>query len=208
MINWLGFFPAALVVSLIPGANQLLGLRNAARYGLGYALAGVAGRLAAFVVLVGLVAAGLGTVIASSATVLTVLKWVGAAYLLWLGITSLLRLRRDGNQAATVEQPRKGWRSLAFGEFGVALSNPKALLLFAALLPQFSTVTGPGTQLALAELGAAYLLVELVVGLGYLAVGRGLGAAGIRTKAQRRVDAGSGVCFLVLAGVLAADNAL
>ncbi|WP_020659483.1 LysE family translocator [Amycolatopsis benzoatilytica] len=208
MINWIGFFPAAFVISLVPGANQLLGLRNAARYGFGYALAGIAGRLVAFVVLVGLVAAGLGAVIASSATVMTVLKWAGAAYLLWLGISSLLRLRRDGARPAAVEQPRKGWRSLAVGEFGVALSNPKALLLFAALLPQFSTVTGPGTQLALAELGSAYLLVELVVGFGYLAVGRGLGTAGIRAKAQRRIDAGSGVCFLVLAGVLAADNAL
>jgi hypothetical protein len=60
MTDWLGFLVAALLVSLIPGANQLLGLSNAARYGTARAMAGVGGRLAAFVVLIGPVVAGLG----------------------------------------------------------------------------------------------------------------------------------------------------
>ncbi|WP_433559729.1 hypothetical protein ACQPWY_16720 [Pseudonocardia xinjiangensis] len=70
MINWAGFIPAAVLVSLIPGANQLLGLSNAVRYGVGHALAGVGGRLVAFVVLIGLVVAGLGAALAASPTAL------------------------------------------------------------------------------------------------------------------------------------------
>ncbi|MFI5606183.1 LysE family translocator [Amycolatopsis sp. NPDC051903] len=204
MVDWAGFVPAAVVVSLIPGANQVLGLRNAARYGVGGALVGVAGRLGAFVVLVGLVAAGLGTLLAASAEALTVLKWIGVVYLLWLGLSSILRARREIAQTAQAA-PRKSVAALAANEFVVAISNPKALLLFAALLPQFTTVGSPA---ALAELGAAYLAVELVVGLGYLLVGRAIGATGIRAKTQRKVDAGSGICFLLLAGVLAADASL
>ncbi|MGW4483721.1 LysE family translocator [Amycolatopsis sp. NPDC004368] len=201
MVDWAGFVPSAILVSLIPGANQLLGLRNAARHGVGRAMAGIGGRFAAFVVLIGLVAGGLGALLAASAEVLTVLKWVGVAYLLWLGISSVLRARREITQP-----PETSARSVITTEFLVAISNPKALLLFAALLPQF--VEGAGAPRALAELGVAYLLVELVVGFGYVLIGRAIGASGIKAKTRRKVDAGSGICFLVLAGVLAADASL
>ncbi|MEW2499200.1 LysE family translocator [Amycolatopsis sp. CA-161197] len=204
MVDWAGFVPAAVLVSLIPGANQLLGLRNAARYGIGYAMAGIGGRFAAFVVLIGLVAAGLGTLLAASAELLTILKWIGVAYLLWLGISSILRARREMSQAP--EPPKsKNLRAVVVNEFAVAISNPKALLLFAALLPQFTTT---GSPTALAELGAAYLGVELVVGLAYVLVGRAIGVAGVKARTQRKVDAGSGICFVILAGVLAVDSSL
>jgi hypothetical protein len=73
VINWVGFVPDVLV-SLIPGANQLLGLSNAVRHGTMAALAGIGGRLVAFVVLVGLVVAGLGATLAASTTALTVIN--------------------------------------------------------------------------------------------------------------------------------------
>ncbi|MEU4668854.1 LysE family translocator [Amycolatopsis sp. NPDC023774] len=204
MIDWAGFVPAAIVVSLIPGANQLLGLRNAARYGVGHAMAGISGRFAAFVVLIALVAAGLGTLLAASAELLTILKWVGVAYLLWLGLSSILRARREMSQAQ--EPPKsKNLRAVVVNEFAVAISNPKALLLFAALLPQFTTTGSPA---ALAELGSAYLGVELVVGLAYVLVGRAIGVAGVKARTQRKVDVGSGICFVILAGVLALDSSL
>lgn len=201
MINWVGFVPAAVLASLVPGANQLLGLRNAVRHGPGYAMAGIGGRLAAFVVLIGLVVAGLGAALAASVTALTVLKWVGVGYLVWIGFTSIRHaLRAPGTAevpvAATAGRP---W-ALARNEFAVAISNPKALLLFAALLPQFTTGGG------LAWLGVAYLGIELLIGMAYVVVGSRIGAGGIPARTQRRIDFGAGFCFLGLAGLLALDE--
>ncbi|WP_043630209.1 LysE family translocator [Nonomuraea candida] len=207
MINWVGFVPAALMVSLIPGANQLLGLRNAVRHGALYALAGVLGRLAAFVIFIGLVVAGFGTMLATSSTALTVLKWFGVAYLAWIGIATLRRAAREPvAQAELGRAADRGVWPVVAGEFGVAISNPKAMLLFAALLPQFTG--GPAADLdgQLALLGAAYLLVELVVGLGYIGLGSRIGATGLPARTRRRVDLGTGACFLGLAGLLAADD--
>lgn len=206
-INWVGFFPAALLVSLIPGASQILGLNNAVRHGISYALAGVGGRLAAFVVLVALVVAGLGATLAASVTALTVIKWAGVAYLAWIGVQALRRAWRPA--AAEAPMPSAStvrWRIVG-NEFAVGISNPKALLLFAALLPQFAAASagGLGTQIAL--LGAAYLGIELVVGVGYVIVGGLIGATGISARTSRQIDFGTGVCFLGLAGLLAADDA-
>lgn len=206
-VNWVGFFPAALVVSLIPGASQILGLNNAVRHGILYALAGVGGRLAAFVVLIGLVAAGLGATLAASVTALTLIKWVGVAYLAWIGIQSLRRAWRPmAAEATATAASTVRWRIVG-NEFAVGISNPKALLLFAALLPQFAAESagGFGTQIAL--LGAAYVGIELMVGLGYVIVGGLIGATDFSARTTRRIDLGSGVCFLGLAGLLATDGA-
>lgn len=207
MINWVGFVPAALLVSLIPGANQLLGLSNAVRHGTMAALAGIGGRLAAFVVLVGLVVAGLGATLAASATALTVIKWVGVGYLAWLGISSLWQARQALSGAEAPPAPSGGgvW-PLVGNEFVVAISNPKALLLFAALLPQFAGEPGPGADLRIALLGAVYLGIELLVGLGYITIGSRIGATGISARTRGRIDLGSGICFLGLAGLLAAED--
>jgi threonine/homoserine/homoserine lactone efflux protein len=209
MINWAGFLPAAVLVSLIPGANQLLGLSNAVRYGIGHALAGVGGRLVAFVVLIGLVVAGLGAALAASPTALMVVKWVGVGYLAWLGITGLRRALTAPTDSVTPPLTAgRGLRRLVVNEFVVAISNPKAMLLFAALLPQFAGEPGGGVDVRIALLGAAYLVVELVVGLGYIGVGSRIGAlgSGIPARTQRRVDLGSSVCFIGLAGLLAVDD--
>lgn len=207
MTNWAGFIPTALLVSLIPGANQLLGLSNAVRHGTAYALAGIGGRLVAFVILIGLVVAGLGAALAASAAALTVIKWVGVVYLAWIGLSSLRRAwRSPPAAAASAPAAGRGLRPLVVNEFVVAISNPKALLLFAALLPQFTGGPTGGTDTQLALLGGAYLGIELLVGLTYVGLGSRIRATGIPARTRRRVDAGSGVCFLGLAGILAADN--
>ncbi|WP_433559730.1 hypothetical protein ACQPWY_16725 [Pseudonocardia xinjiangensis] len=82
------------------------------------------------------------------------------------------------------------------------------MLLFAALLPQFAGEAGPGVDIRIALLGAAYLAVELVVGLGYIGVRSRIGAlgGGIPARTQRKVDLGSSFCFIGLAGLLAVDD--
>jgi threonine/homoserine/homoserine lactone efflux protein len=206
-MNWAGFIPAVLLVSLIPGASQLLGLSNAARFGVGRALIGVTARLAAFAILIALVA-GLGAILAASATALGVIKWIGVVYLTWLGVTSLRRgLQPEvaGAPGAT-PPPDAGLRPVLTQEFLVALSNPKALLLFAALLPQFTDDSQGAVGVQIAILGAAYLVVEFLVGLLYVGVGGRLGATGVAARTRRRIEVGSGACFVAMAALLAVEE--
>ncbi|HEX4246798.1 MAG TPA: LysE family transporter [Pseudonocardia sp.] len=207
MINWIGFIPATVLVSMIPGANQVLGLRNAVRYGMAQAMIAVLGRLVAFVVFIGLVVVGLGALLTASVVAFTVIKWSGVVYLVWIGLVTLRRSTRPSVTAAEI--PAVPTRRLVGQEFLVAITNPKAMLLFAALLPQF---TGPGPEslaLQLAILGASYLVIEVVVALGYATIGSRLrgGSGTVPGKVRRRIDQVTGACFLGLAGYLAAASA-
>jgi threonine/homoserine/homoserine lactone efflux protein len=80
-IAWTSFVPTAFLISLVPGANQLLIVRNAARQGSGDALAGLAGRLGGFVILTGIVAAGVGSALTASPAAFCVTTWRVVAYL-------------------------------------------------------------------------------------------------------------------------------
>jgi threonine/homoserine/homoserine lactone efflux protein len=204
LIDWAGFVSAAVLISVIPGANQLLGLRNAVRYGMWRAMLAVFGRLGAFLVLVGLVVAGLGALLTAYGQALTFVKWCGVAYLVWLGLTSLWRARaaRAGqpDDPITVTSGR-----LIRQEFLVAITNPKAMLLFAAVLPQFTSGGGIGGQLAV--LGSAYLVIEASIALGYVAVGARIGGLNVlQPRLRRRIDLFTGSLFLVLAGFLAVSK--
>ncbi|WP_436942739.1 LysE family translocator [Streptomyces sp. SudanB66_2053] len=200
------FLPAAVLISVIPGANQLLGLANAIRSGASWAFIGILARLAAFTLLIGIVVLGLGAVLAQAPDVLTAIKWSGIAYLTWIGLAAL-RSKPQADfavQAQGVSADR--WR-IPRQEFVVAITNPKALLLFAALLPQF-TSGGQGAELHIALLGLAYMGVEAVVGGLYIGTGRILRwrFRSYKGSIAHRVDQISGVCILVLAGALAVSS--
>jgi threonine/homoserine/homoserine lactone efflux protein len=197
-IDWSAFVPAAVLVSLVPGANQVLSLRHAARYGTADAATALVGRLAAFVLLVAGVAAGLGALLTRSAVVLDVVRWVGVVYLAWLGLVALLRPAHDGAGARAVSRS-----ALIRREFLTAVTNPKAFLLFAAFLPQFvpASAAGPAT---LAVLGCAYIGVEAVSALVYTLVGARLN--GLRRMSVRGLDRIAGVAFLGLAAWLAVEE--
>lgn len=204
MINWGGFLIASVIASLVPGASQVLGLRNAVRYGVVEALIAVSGRLAAFVILIGLVVLGLGAVLATSAAAFEVIRWIGVAYLLWIGVNTLRHSVRGS--ALEITAATVGRQRLVTQEFVVGITNPKALILFAALLPQFVATTDHAT-LGLAVVSFAYLLVELVVATGYACIGARLRAAKVPGKANRRVQRATGVAFVGLAGYLALQQA-
>lgn len=211
MINWIGFIPATVLVSMIPGANQLLGLRNAVRYGMAQAMIALLGRLVAFVVFIGLVVVGLGAVLTASVVAFTVIKWAGVVYLVWIGLATLRRSARESVTAP--EPPAVPTRRLVGQEFLVAITNPKAMLLFAALLPQFTSAGQESLALQLAILGATYLVIEVVVALGYATIGARLrsgsrsGSGTVPGKVRRRIDQLTGACFLGLAGYLAVSSA-
>jgi threonine/homoserine/homoserine lactone efflux protein len=133
--TWLIYLLAAIGLSLSPGPNGLLALTHGALHGRRKALYTVAGGVSGFVIVIALSMFGIGALLQASLGWLTVLKWLGGAYLVWLGI-QVWRSPPVGVAARASSGPRTG-RSLFRQGALAALSNPKALLFFAAFLPQF-----------------------------------------------------------------------
>ncbi|MEC3979136.1 LysE family translocator [Amycolatopsis sp. H20-H5] len=207
-MTWvLVFFGAAVLIAVTPGANNLLGLHNGMTHGGRRALAGLIGRLAAFTLMIAAVAAGLGQLLAASETALTVIKWAGVVYLLWLGCRLLWSsFRGAGNP------PQPGDASVATSavlvarkEFAVAITNPKAILVFTAFVPQFIGAGHGPVAGQIGILGGVYLVAELLAGSLYVGVGTLVRSARLSRRARRNVDRGTGVVLLGIAGTLAAS---
>jgi homoserine/homoserine lactone efflux protein len=133
--TWLIYLLAATGLSLSPGPNGLLALTHGALHGHIKALYTIFGGALGFVVVIALSMFGIGALLQTSLVWLTVLKWLGGAYLVWLGIqvwrSPPIGLELSGDTAA------HGAGSMFSQGALSALTNPKALLFFAAFLPQF-----------------------------------------------------------------------
>ncbi|GGP58081.1 LysE family translocator [Saccharothrix coeruleofusca] len=196
------FFGAAVLVALTPGANNLLGMHHAVRHGPARAATALLGRLAAFSLMVAAVVAGLGPLLAASQVALTVIKWLGVAYLVYLGVRILLSARTaadSGDEAPPAGSPLRK-------EFMVAITNPKALLIFTAFVPQFVDPDRGPVAAQLALLGAVYLVAEALAGTGYVVVGAVIRAVRLSGRARRGLDRGTGVLLLGMAGLLATSR--
>lgn len=169
---WLVYCAAAIGLSLTPGPNGLLVLTHGMRYGLRRAVFTATGGVLGFMLLVAASLAGLGALLAASEQAFAVAKWIGGAYLVYLGIrtwrappvTIALPVAEPSAGGTPAERPGAGapTRRACLAEgFLVAVSNPKALIFFTAFLPQFMQ---PGVPFAVqfAVLGGTFGVVELV----------------------------------------------
>ncbi len=133
--TWLIYLIAAVGLSLSPGPNGLLALTHGALHGRRLTLFTIAGGALGFVVLIALSMFGIGALLQTSLLWLTVLKWVGGAYLVWLGIQVWRSPPLGTTLAAASGQARAG---VLFRQGLLsAVTNPKGILFFAAFLPQF-----------------------------------------------------------------------
>jgi threonine/homoserine/homoserine lactone efflux protein len=200
------FSIVALAAIATPGPTVLLALSNGSRRGVRGALPGIGGAVLSDFVLVGAVALGLGALLAASEFWFSMLKWVGAAYLAWLGVR-MLRSRggsfdapRGSAGALPAGMPGEG-RKVFFKSFLVAVTNPKGYLFCSALLPQFiDPAAAQGMQYALiavlfASLDAAVMLVYAFVGARAMRL--------LTAAAARWIDRTCGAMLLALAGSLA-----
>lgn len=134
--TWLIYFLAALGLSLSPGPNGLLALTHGALHGRRKTLYTVLGGSLGFATIIALSMFGIGALLKASLGWLTALKWLGGAYLVWLGV----QVWRAPPIAALAQQPAGsgagGWPLFRAGALS-ALTNPKGILFFAAFLPQF-----------------------------------------------------------------------
>ena len=159
----LAFGVAALVLIAIPGPSVVFVIGRALAYGRGVALATVLGNSLGLLVVLALVAVGLGVVVQESIAVFTVLKLLGAAYLVHLGVHAVRH--RHGFTVAdrrTTDGVLSRRRAVRQG-FVVGVSNPKAFMIFAAVLPQF------------VDRGAGHVQVQMLL-LGVLAFCIALGS--------------------------------
>lgn len=135
--TWLIYLAAATGLALMPGPNGLLALTHGALYGRRMTLFTISGGVLGFVLVLALSMFGIGAVLGASVHALTVMKWLGGAYLVWLGI-QVWRSPPPALEVAQQQQQRArhGWSLFSQG-FLSAVTNPKAVLFFVAFLPPF-----------------------------------------------------------------------
>lgn len=156
----LAFGLAAFILIVIPGPSVVFVIGRALSYGQGVALASVLGNSTGLFVVMSLVAVGLGAVVAESIVVFTVLKFAGAAYLVWLGIQALRHRRGLHVESGPARMPVSSSRAIRQG-FVVGVSNPKGFMIFAALLPQFVVRDQGGVPTQMFVLGLVAVLLGL-----------------------------------------------
>jgi len=132
---WLIYVAAAIGLSLSPGPNGLLALTHGALHGRFKASYTILGGAVGFITLIALSMFGIGALLEASLLWLTIMKWVGGAYLVWLGI-QVWRSPPIGVVVTESVKPRAGRMLFQQGALS-ALTNPKGILFFAAFLPQF-----------------------------------------------------------------------
>ncbi|MCZ4305673.1 homoserine/homoserine lactone efflux protein [Zoogloeaceae bacterium G21618-S1] len=134
---WLAFLVASIVISVTPGPGAVVTMSVGLRHGYRMSLQTIAGLQVALVIQLAIVAAGLGAVLATSATAFLILKICGAAYLIWLGIQ---KWRSAGKPVSTTTaiEVKHLFRTAVL----INLTNPKAIIFMAALVPQFIDPAG------------------------------------------------------------------
>ena len=134
--QFLGFALASLVLIVIPGPGVLFVVGRALAHGRRIALATALGHAGGNYMVAACVAIGLGSLLQRSVQVFVIVKIVGALYLIWLGVHAIRHRKSLADAMAVATPPREGWRAARDGAV-VGLTNPKAYILFGAILPQF-----------------------------------------------------------------------
>lgn len=197
---WLLYLLASIGLSLTPGPNGLLSLTHGASFGFRRTVYTVLGGALGFFLLIAASLAGMGALLAASERAFTLAKWIGAAYLVYLGVKlwrSPVAVVTTGPRAAASLQGRP---LRMFGQgFLVAASNPKGLIFFAAFLPQF-IVPGVPYGIQLAVLGGTFVVVEIAYEL--LLAGLAQRIAPWLTRHGRWFNRVAGATFVGMGAVL------
>jgi homoserine/homoserine lactone efflux protein len=191
---YLGFVLASTILMLIPGPNVSLIVANSIAYGTRYGLLTVAGTSSAIVLQLALTTLGLAATLDVLAGWFEWIRWIGVAYLLYIGIRQWIAAPVDLTR--TRPQPRS-FRTIAMRGFLISLTNPKTLLFYSAFFPQFLSPDAPiAPQVAVLSLTFLGIAAGLDSAWALLA-GRVRGVLAIRGRLRNRLSGG----FLIGAGV-------
>ena len=200
---YLLFLPACFAINMAFGPNNLLSVTNGAKHGVSPAVIAASGRLVAFAIMIAIAGLGMGAVLVASELAFDVIKYIGAAYLVWIGI----RLLRAPAPTAEVQQARDAasappsMRALVRQEFTVAAGNPKAILVFTAFFPQFVVPGAYASSYVL--LGLTFLVFELVAIALYALLGARMRRLANGSRAMRWFNRVSGSMMVGFGLILA-----
>ena len=193
------FLATVYVVILIPGPSVIFTVSRGVALGRRAALATVLGNTSGLFCQLVLVVVGLGSVLASSDTVFTVLKLAGAAYLVFLGLRSVRHRRELARALSPAALGRRPMTTIIREGFFVGATNPKGLLIFTAILPDFIDRGAGHPTLQLATLGVICVLVALLSDSSWaLASGAAREWLGRSPRRLERLSAGGGITMVAL----------
>jgi threonine/homoserine/homoserine lactone efflux protein len=191
--TYLIFLVTTAVVIFSPGAAAVAVASQGAANGGRRALGGVLGIASANAVYFALSATGIASLIIASNMVFSAIKWAGVAYLVWLGLTALftpsgaIRVKRGGRQSSL--------KALFAQGFVIEFANPKALLYFAAILPQFLNIDSAILPQILV-MGLTTFLIDLTSYTAYAFLGDRLTRGGVKNWVVNLVNKCAGAALL------------
>lgn len=201
---WLSFFLVTLIAVFSPGPAVLMAVTHGAQFGVRRAVFPILGNVTGLAIIISASAVGIGSVLVASSALFFWLKIVGGLYLIYLGV----KLLRKGFQAQALELDAttiKSSRGKSYVQgIGVALSNPKALLLIGAMFSQFLDVTQPIPP-QLAVLGVTLMTLSFSALMIYATVSKTLLSKGQGTLFAK-VNKVTGSLFVLFGVALAAGS--
>lgn len=203
--HWMTFLTAAVLLNLSPGPDMAFILAQTAKRGVQSGFSAMFGIWAGAFIHVIFAALGLSAILATSAVAFTAVKWVGAAYLIWLGLQAL---RSKGTNLSIKSQvPPKGLKKIFQQGVLVSVLNPKVAIFFLAFLPQFVEVGAGPVSAQLFLHGILIIVVSAIVEPPLVIVGgRITGFLNTNTRISRRMDQGLGALFMWLGIKLAISD--
>lgn len=194
---YFAYVTATLVVLAIPGPTILLLISYSLSQGKRAALACILGVAIGDASCAAMSLLGLGAILAASATLFTALKWIGAAYLLWLGV----KMWRKASQGLSVPQmPTTSPRRIFVHTYVVTALNPKGIIFFMAFLPHFIDPGSP-TPPQLLLMGTTFVVLGIVNATAYAMLSTAIGAR-LRSPRLLRTMNRIGGGFLMSAAAL------
>ncbi|MDZ5696440.1 LysE family translocator [Chelativorans sp. M5D2P16] len=175
----LSYFAACVAIVVVPGPSVTVIVANSIRHGARAGLLNVLGTQIGLALMIAVLAFGLAAIVGAMGSVFEILRLVGAAYLIWLGI----RMWRSGGSSLQPAAAQPAGRSFVLQGFVVIWSNPKALLFFGAFIPQFIDPAG-GAVWQTVLLGAIFMGVATVCDSLYAFAAGGAGARLTRARVK------------------------
>lgn len=218
LATWTALVTAVVVISLTPGAGAVNTMTNSISQGWRRSFWGVLGQQIALIIQLTIVAVGVGAIVAAVPAVLTAVRWIGAAYLVYLGVRMLLarpvvpsapehqELDTSTTSDGTVPAKKRPGYESAWGMIRrgilVNLLNPKAIVFFLAFIPPFIRPDQPQLPQYLI-IGVTCVVVDVIVmWFGFALLAKPLGRLMHTMRGQRILNTIFGLCFIAVAGLL------
>ncbi|WP_426446789.1 homoserine/homoserine lactone efflux protein [Siccibacter colletis] len=196
---WFAYLLTSVILSVSPGSGAINTMTTAISHGYRGAAASIAGLQTGLAIHIVLVGVGLGTLFSRSLLAFEILKWAGAAYLIWLGIQQWRAAGAlDLNTLAHTQSRGRLFKRAVF----VNLTNPKSIVFLAALFPQFIVPQQPQVM-QYVVLGVTTVVVDIIVMIGYATLATRIAAWIKGPRQMRALNRVFGSLFMAIGALLA-----